>query len=158
MTGTAGGRHGHTRGRWTRRAIVLAVVGAQLFAIVYAYGIPNKVFGWQMFNASSDWQAEIVRVTADGQRHDVREPWPGGYEWQGLVLGRGVDHPFTRAHASAGLDSTFSFLQHALDWVASNTPADKVTVRLEAKVTYWDNGRGPFRRTFSSAPRAEARQ
>ena len=58
MTDASDRRHARTRGWWTRRAIVLAVVGAQLFAIVYAYDVPNKVFGWQMFNASSDWQAE----------------------------------------------------------------------------------------------------
>lgn len=139
-----------------RRAIVVAVITAQVFAAVWAYQIPNKVFGWQMFNASSHWQAEIVRVTADGTRHDVREAWPGGYRWDGLVLGRGLDHPWARAHASAGLDSTFSFFQKSLDWVAANTPHDTETVRLEATVTYWDNGRGPFTRVFTSEPRREA--
>ena len=144
-----------SRGWWLRRAIVLAVVTAQVFAAVWAYQIPNKVFGWQMFNASSHWQAEIVRVTADGGRHDVREPWPGGYTWEGLVHGRGLDRPFTRAHASAGLDSTFSFFQKSLDWVAANTLADPETVRIEATVTYWDNGRGPFTRVLTSPARVE---
>ena len=137
-------------GWWTRRAIVLSVVVAQIFAVVWAYDIPHKVFGWQMFNASSDWQAEIVRVSATGDRHDIRERWPGGYRWKALVEGRGLDRPFTRAHASAGLDSTFDFLQKSLDWVAANTPLDAETTRLEAVVTYWDNGRGPFTRTFTS--------
>lgn len=150
----AGG--GRSRGWWWRRAIVVAVVAAQVFAAVHAYDIPHKVFGWQMFNASSHWQAEILRVTASGERHDVREPWPGGYRWEGLVLGRGLETPFARAHASAGLDSTFDFLQKSLDWVAANTPRDGDTVRLEAIVTYWDNGRGPFTRVFTSSPRKEA--
>ena len=153
-TGRDPAARGRDRGWWLRRLIVLAVVGAQVFAAVHAYGVPNKVFGWQMFNASSDWQAEIVRVDATAQRHDVRDPWPGGYEWHELVLGRGLEYPFTRRHASAGLDSTFSFFQHALDWVAANTPLDAETVRLEATVTYWDNGRGPFERTFTSRDRA----
>ena len=150
----AGGR---SVGWWARRVVVLSVVAAQVFAATWAYDIPNKVFGWQMFNASSDWQAEIVRVTATGDRHDVRDPWPGGYRWEGLVLGRGLDRPFARAHASAGLDSTFDFLQKALGWVAINTPRDTETVRLEATVTYWDNGRGPFTRTFTSPVRSEQR-
>lgn len=156
MSGQAGAWvSGRSLGWWARRAIVVAVVAAQVFAAVWAYNIPNKVFGWQMFNASSHWQAEIVRVTAAGDRQDVRDPWPGGYRWDGLVSGRGLDRPFTRAHASAGLDSTFDFLQKSLDWVAANTPLDTETVRLEANVTYWDNGRGPFTRTFTSIARLE---
>ena len=149
--GARGG--GRDPGWWARRAIVVAVVVAQLFAVVWAYDVPHKVFGWQMFNASSHWQAEIVRVGAAGERYDVREPWPGGYSWEGLVDGRGLDRPFARAHASAGLDSTFDFLQKSLDWVAHNTPLDTETTRLEAVVTYWDNGRGPFTRTFTSQVR-----
>ena len=65
---------------WARRVVIVLVVVLQLFAIVAAYGNPHKVFGWQMFNASSDWQAEIVRVESDGSTHGIREPWPGGYE------------------------------------------------------------------------------
>ena len=155
MTRWRGGRlRGRSRGWWMRRAIVLAVVSAQVFAAVHAYDIPHKVFGWQMFNASSRWRAEIVRVTAEGERHDVREAWPGGYRWDGLVLGRGLETPFARAHASAGLHSTFDFLQKSLDWVAGNTPLDTETVRLEATVTYWRNGRGPFTRVLTSRTRA----
>ena len=148
---------GRARGWWLRRAIVLAVVSAQVFAAVHAYDIPHKVFGWQMFNASSRWQAEIVRVTVEGERHDVRELWPGGYRWDGLVLGRGLETPFARAHASAGLHSTFDFLQKSLDWVAESTPLDAETVRLEATVTYWENGRGPFTRVLTSTTRTVLR-
>ncbi len=133
------------------------MVIVQIFATLHAYDAAQKVFGWQMFNASDDWQAEIVRVTADGHKVDVREPWPGGYEWSALVSGRGLDYPFVRRHASAGLESTFDFLQNALDWAAANTPADTETVRLEAHVIYWENGRGPSRRVFTSAPRVEHR-
>lgn len=143
-------------GWWARRAVIALVVGLQLMAAAYAYHVPTKVFGWQMFNASSDWRAEIVRITSEGERHDVQEPWPGGYAWGDLVTGRGLDHPFVRIHASAGLDSTFNVLQHALDYVATNTPSDDQTVRLETAVTYWDNGRGPFERVFSSISRPEA--
>ncbi len=153
-TGLVAAPHGgRAPGWWARRALVVAVVSAQVFAAVWAYDISNKVFGWQMFNASSDWQAEIVRVTASGERQDVREPWPGGYRWPELVHLRGLDHPFTRAHASAGLGSTFSFFQKSLDWAVANTPLDTETVRLEATVTYWDNGRGPLTRVFTSSTR-----
>ena len=141
---------------WARRLVIVFVVVAQLIAIFSAYGRPHKVFGWQMFNASSDWQAEIVRVEADGSRHDVREPWPGGYEWSRLTAGRGFDSPFHRHHADSGLDTTLDLFQGALDWVAAHTPRDVQTVRLEAAVTFWDNGRSPEERLFRSAERPEA--
>lgn len=142
---------------WMRRAVIVVVVVLQLTAIVAAYGRPHKVFGWQMFNASSDWRAEIVRVEADGSRHDVRDPWPGGYQWSELVAGRGLGTPFTRGHADSGLDTTFALFQGALDWVATNTPLDTRTVRLEAVVTYWDNGRPPQETVFTSSRTARDR-
>jgi len=147
---------GHGPRWWARRLVIVGVVALQLAAVVSAYGRPHKVFGWQMFNASSDWQAEIVRVEADGSRHDVRDPWPGGYEWPGLVEGRGLDAPFHRQHAHSGLDTTLDLFQSALDWVARHTPADTRTVRLEAVVTSWDNGRDPIVSLLASRERPEA--
>ena len=70
------------------------------------------------------------------------------------MASRGLDRPFQRAHASAGLDATFNHLQHALDYVAAHTPGDTETTRLEAVVTYWDNGCGPFKRTLVSVARS----
>lgn len=150
---------GGTRGPrwWTRRLVIVAVVVSQLIAILFAYGRPHQVFGWQMFNASSDWQAEIVRVETDGSRHDVRESWPGGYEWSLLVSSRGLDAPFFRQHAHSGLRTTFDIFEAALDWVATNTPRDTQTLRLEAVVTSWHNGRDPELRLFVSVERPEAR-
>ena len=141
---------------WARRIVIVGVVVAQSIAVVAAYGGPHKVFGWQMFNASSDWQAEIVRVTADGSRHDVRDAWPGGYEWSGLVKGRGLGAPFGRQHADSGLDTTLDLFRGALDWVALNTGADTETLFLEADVTVWDNGRDATRIVFRSVERDEA--
>ncbi len=138
---------------WSRRGIVAAVIALQISALVGAYGRPHKVFGWQMFNASSDWRADVARVTADGERHDVREPWPGGYVWAELVSGRGFDTPFLRQHAHAGLDTTIDLFQSALDWVALNTPADRETVQIEARLTMWDNGRAPEQLVLRSAIR-----
>jgi hypothetical protein len=136
-----------------RIAIVAAVVAAQLGAVVAAYHRPQAHFGFQMFNESSSWQADIYRVTAAGERLDVRTDWPW-YDWPDLVRTGALAQPFTRVHADRGLDSTLDFFQEALDWVALNTPLDAETVRLEADVTYWENDRGPYRRTFVSAERS----
>ena len=129
------------------------VVGLQAAAAVGAYRGPHQVFGWHMFSGSSDWRAEVFRVTVDGTRHPVDDPWPGGYRWPELVFARGLGTPQFRQHA-VGLSSTLDHLQHALDWVAANTPADTETIRLEADVTYWDNGRDPETAVFLSMERS----
>jgi len=126
-----------------RRLIIAVVVATQLTMVVLAYGSAHPVFGFQMFPETSEWQAEIVRVTDDETAIDVRDSWPGGYSWPALVQGRGLGDPFRRHPADAGIDSTLDFLAHALDWVAANTPDDPDTRYLEARVTYWQNGRGP---------------
>jgi len=139
--------------RVMRRLIVAGVVAAQLTMVVLAYGSAHPVFGFQMFPETSEWQAEIIRVADDGTTIDVRDPWPGGYSWPALVQGRGLGHPFQRHPADAGIDSTLDFLSHALDWVAANTPDDPDTRYLEARVTYWQNGRGPSYVVLRSEPR-----
>src|SRR3954454_2402049 len=87
-----------------RRTVVVAVVLAQCFFVVRAYWAPHKEFGFQMFPQSSTWQADVVRVTADGQRVPVSAPW-AGYRWSALVPNRGLSFPQVRRHADAGLDN-----------------------------------------------------
>jgi hypothetical protein len=125
-----------------RRWVVAAVVAAQLAFVVLAYSSDHKVFGFQMFPESSTWSAEIVRVTADGQRVPVEESW-SGYRWEELVEDRGLAYPSGRHHADAGLDNQLAFLDSALDWVAANTPRDMTTRYLEARVTSWHNDDAP---------------
>jgi hypothetical protein len=120
-----------------RRAAVAVVAAAQIFLVVRAYGADHAVFGFQMFPESSTWSADIVRVTTDGREADVRDPWPGGYRWSDLVAGRGLGHPFEVQHADAGVRSTLSF----------------ETRYLEARVTYWENGRGPHSVVLTSLER-----
>lgn len=126
---------------------------AQLTMIVVAYDSDYKTFGFQMFPESSRWQAEIFRVQPDGERVPVNQDWE--YRWSELVQGRGLTNPFVDHHADSGLRNQFGLFQGALDWVAENTPDDTTTVRLEAVVTYKDNGRGPFTRTFTSVERSQ---
>lgn len=139
--------------RYARRAVMAVVVVAQLTMIVVAYDSDHKTFGFQMFPESSRWRAEIVRVHDDGTRTPIDEGWE--YRWSELVRGRGLTYPSTDHHADSGLRNQFGYLQGALDWVATNTPDDATTAHLEAEVTYTDNGRGPFTRTFRSIDRTE---
>ena len=129
------------------------IVTFQLLLVVRAYGADHAVFGFQMFPESSDWQAEIVRVTSDGEQIDVRHSWPGGYRWSDLVRGRGLTDPFVRHHADTGLDSQLHFFEEALDWAAANTPLDAETHHLEATVMVWPNGGEPRTLVFRTHDR-----
>jgi hypothetical protein len=127
---------------WVRRVVFTLVVVAQLTLVVRAYHAPQRPFGFQMFPESSDWRADIVRVTADGERRPIDDgTWE--YRWSELVRTHGLGRPEVRHHASAGLDSTLHLFGAALDWVAANTPRDERTLYLEATVTTWHNGRAP---------------
>jgi hypothetical protein len=118
--------------------VFIGLITLQLAMVVRAYWAPHKEFGFQMFPESSEWQAEIVRVTDDGERVPIDEPW-AGYEWRELVRGRGLTTPWRRHHADAGVDNQLELLGESLDWVAANTPADRETRYLEAEVTVWPN-------------------
>ena len=121
-----------------RRLIVATVVVVQLFFVVRGYSAPHKEFAFQMFPEASTWSADVVRITDDGRRVPIGEPW-SGYRWNDLVEGRGLSVLSVRHHADAGLDNQLAFLDAALDWVADNTPRDTETRYLEAVVTAWHN-------------------
>jgi hypothetical protein len=122
--------------------VVVAVVVLQVGLIARGYWSDHKQFAFQMFPESSTWRADVVRVTADGRRIPVGQPW-AGYRWEELVPGRGLRYPAVRHHADAGLDNQLAFLDSALDWVALNTPRDRETRFLEARVTAWHNDDPP---------------
>lgn len=138
--------------RWARRATVVAFVVVQVGFVVRAYTAPHREFGYQMFPEASTWSAEIVRVTDDGRRVSVEQPW-FGYEWPNLVRGRGLDRPWAEHHADSGVKRQLAFLGEALDWVAANTPDDDETRWLEATVTASRNGRAPTITTLRSETR-----
>ena len=125
-----------------RRVAVVAVVGFQIWFIARGYRADHKEFAFQMFPESSTWRADIVRVTANGRRVPITEPW-SGYRWAELVQDRGLSYPRIRHHADAGLENQLAFLDSALDWVAGNTPRDGETRYLEATVTSWHNDDPP---------------
>jgi hypothetical protein len=131
-----------TRRTLARRVAVIAIVGLQVALIARGYWADHKEFAFQMFPESSTWRADIVRVTTDGRRIPIERPW-SGYRWDKLVQDRGLSSPSIRHHADAGLDNQLAFLDAALDWVADNTPRDRETRYLVARVTAWHNDDGP---------------
>jgi hypothetical protein len=138
-----------------RRVAVAAVVLLQVGLAARGYWADHKEFAFQMFPESSTWRAEIVRVMADGRRVPIERPW-SGYEWDELVQDRGLRYPSVRHHADAGLDNQLAFLDAALDWVADNTPRDRRTRYLEARVTAWHNDDPPEVEIVRSAERPVA--
>jgi hypothetical protein len=135
-----------------RRVVVVAVVALQVGLAARGYSTDHKPFAFQMFPESSTWRADIVRVTADGRRVPIEQPW-SGYRWDELVQGRGLTYPGVRHHADAGLDNQLAFLDSALDWVAEHTPRDRETRYLEATVTAWHNDDPPRVSVFRSSVR-----
>jgi hypothetical protein len=135
-----------------RRVVVVAVVALQLVFVARGYWSDHKQFAFRMFPESSTWRASVVRVTGDGRRVPIELPW-AGYRWDQLVRERGLSYPSIRGHADSGLDNQLAFLQAALDWVAGNTPRDRETRYLEARVTTWHNDDPPRVRVLRSGTR-----
>ena len=125
-----------------RRVVVASVVAAQVALVARGYWSDHKEFAFQMFPEASTWRANIVRVTLDGERVPVHQPW-SGYRWEDLAPGRGLSYPGVRHHADAGVDNQLAFLDAALDYVAEHTTRDVETRYLEATVTYWYNADDP---------------
>jgi hypothetical protein len=138
-----------------RRVVVVAVVVVQIALIARGYWSDHKQFAFQMFPEASTWQADVVRITADGRRVPISRPW-SGYRWDELVQDRGLRYPWVRHHADAGLDNQLAFLDAALDWVAENTPRDSETRYLEARVTSWHNDDSPEVEVMRSGAREVA--
>jgi hypothetical protein len=144
------------RARLVRGFVVVVLVGHAVL-LVRGYADPHKFFAFQPFNESSTWRADIVRVTADGRRIPIEEPWPGGYDWDELVDWGVLERPGVRRHAYSGIGASLDFLDQALDWVARNTPEDTETLYLEATTEAYRNTRGPEVRVLRSDVREEAR-
>jgi hypothetical protein len=138
-----------------RRVAVVVVVAVQLALVVRGYRSDHKEFAFQMFSESTDWRADLTRVTRDGERIPIDGSW-AGYRWEQLVRTRGLYDPTVRHHADAGIDNQLAFLDASLDWVADHTPRDTETAYLEATVTYWRNAREPKVVVLRSHDREEA--
>ena len=131
----------HRRGaRWFAAAVVVA----QLALVANGYRDPHNYFAFQPFNESSTYAVELVRVLPEGERVPVPNGRWEGYDWNELIDWGPLRSPWHQRHAFSGVDAVVDFLDHALDWVADNTPADTETRYLEATVTYYRNARGPY--------------
>ncbi len=155
-----GGTDRIVRPRWRARLVrcfVVVVLVGQAALLVRGYADPHKLFAFQPFNESSTWRADVVRVTADGRRVPIEEPWPGGYDWDELVGWGVLERPGVLRHAYSGLGASLDFLDEALDWVADHTPDDTETLYLEAVTEGYRNTRGPEVQVLRSELRHEAR-
>ncbi len=149
-----------TRRAWRTRAARVFFVGvvlAQAGLIVRAYHDPHKFFGYQPFNESDTWQADLFRVATDGERVPIVDGRWLDYSWDDLVGVPRLTQPGRLRHASSGAAATIDFLDEALDWVADHTPDDTETLYLEAEVTWFRNTRGPHHTDLRSEAREEAR-
>lgn len=120
-----------------RRLVVAAVatiVVGQLVVLLFGAFDPAHRFGFQPFNESSTIRADIVRVTVDGRRVPITDPWPGGYEWDALMGWGVLEQPHVRKHAFSSAATVIGYYEEALDWVAGHTPGDHETRYLEATV------------------------
>jgi hypothetical protein len=135
------------------KTFVAAVLVLQVGLALNGYRDPHRFFAFQPFNESSTWSADIVRVTWSGERLPVQAGWDG-YDWDSLVDMPAIEGFTRQRHASYGVGATIAFLDDALDWVATHTPADHDTRYLEATVTYYRNTRGPQVKVLRSVERA----
>lgn len=132
---------------------IVTVLAVQVGFALNGYRDPHKFFAFQPFNESSTWRADIVRVTRDGERLPIDGGW-AGYTWNELVGTNALTGPSRLRHASMGVGATIDFLDDALDWIATHTPADRETLYLEATVTSFRNTRGPTITVLRSVERS----
>jgi hypothetical protein len=125
----------------------------QIALIAFAQRAPDHVFGFQMFNASSE-----LKITLYRQIHMYGKPYRLSVQhaaWQARDKNK-VTHAFrwndrvhdgvlgqldTFVHASYGLDAQLFRLQFALNDVAAHIPDDAETDALVAVVETVKNGR-----------------
>lgn len=124
------------------KVVLVGALAVHGVLLVRAGSDPHKLFGFRPFNESDAWQAEVVRVHADGTRHPVTDgTW--GYDWDELVGTDKLRELDRMRHASAGAPAGVDFLDRALDWIVDSIPEDPDTVALEARVTVRHNTGGP---------------
>jgi len=136
-----------------RVVFALTYVVVMAWVIASAQWRPDHVFGFQMFNQSSNIDIHLARrvrgrrapvplVNGSWQARDARGK-PHGFRWDDRVKDpvlRVLDQP---VHAKYGLDGQLFRLQHALEDVLAHIPDDAETTGLVASVGTLKNGRFP---------------
>jgi hypothetical protein len=132
-----------------------AYLATQLFLLFRAQSSPDLVFGFQMFNASSELKISLFRKLRRRGRArvvPVRDGlWeskdPSGarhtYRWQDRVRDPHLGTLDQFTHAAYGLDAQLFHLQFALRDFMQHLPADEETEALIAEVDTLKNGRDP---------------
>ncbi|MEP7051678.1 MAG: hypothetical protein ABJB12_15050 [Pseudomonadota bacterium] len=136
-----------------RAAFFFGYLCVQLGLLLRAQASPDFVFGFQMFNASSELKIalfrkvrrkRLLRVTDGTWRVTGADGGSHTYRW-GDRVHDGVLSTLDRyVHASYGLDAQLFRLQFALNDVAAHLPDDHETQEIVALVDTRKNGReGP---------------
>lgn len=139
--------------RNARAPCFCAYLVAQIAILIWAERSPDFVFGFQMFNASSNMTISLFREVRHKGRVRLIPVRDGAWTAKDE---HGTEHTFhwhdrvhdgvlgtldTSVHASYGLEAQFYRLQFALADVASHTPTDRETVAWVAQVETLKNGR-----------------
>jgi len=139
--------------RKARAPFFCAYLAAQLVILARAQRSPDFVFGFQMFNASSNMTISLFREVRHKGRRKLVPVRAGTWEakdergtthtfrWQDRVHDGVLGTLDASVHASYGLDAQLYRLQFALEDVASHTPEDRETEALIAHVETLKNGR-----------------
>jgi hypothetical protein len=137
-----------------RPVLFCAYLATQLTVLVYAQKSPDRVFGFQMFNASSKLKISLFRkVRRRGHATRLVAIRDGAWEskdrsgarhthrWQDRVHYGPLSTLDQFVHASYGLDAQLFRLQFALRDVVQHLPDDDETEALIAEVDTLVNGR-----------------
>jgi hypothetical protein len=140
-------------------------LGIQAALLIRAQSSPDFVFGFQMFNASSELRIALFRKLRPGRKHPSRlVPVTDGawqvkgedgtlhtYRWSDRVHDGVLGTTDRFVHASYGLEAQLFRLQLALDDVAQHLPGDHETETLVALVDMRKNGRDQPPRTLTGS-------
>jgi hypothetical protein len=136
-----------------RAVFFFAYLGVQAAILFHAQRSPDFVFGFQMFNASSDMRITLfrrVRKRGHARLVPIREgAWQAKdaqgavhtFHWQDRVHDGVLGRLDAFVHASYGLEAQLFRLQFALRDVAAHVPDDHETEALVAIVDTIKNGR-----------------
>jgi len=140
-------------GAHLRPLFFCAYLATQLTLLVRAQRSPDFVFGFQMFNASSELKISLSRkVRRRGRSRIVRVQdgaWetkdPSGmrrsFRWQDRIRYSRLAVLDRYVHAAYGLDAQLFRLQAALHDCVMHLPGDDETEALIAEVDTIENGR-----------------
>jgi hypothetical protein len=135
-----------------RVACAILYLATQCALLVYAQKVPDHVFGFQMFNASSDMRISLFRRVQYGRHPRLIAVQGGAWQardargevhtvrWNDRVRDGVLGHLDGFVHASYGLDAQLFRLQYALDDFVAHMPDDRETRALVAVVEVVKNG------------------